>query len=277
MHVTGLFIYPIKSCRGIQLQQAEVTPKGFMWDREFMVVDEKGLFLTQRKHPNLARVNVQIEGDYISLSTDENRVPPLQFQPTSNGKAIEVTVWRSHLRAIDQGDAVAAWFQTVLNTQENFRLVRQSPDDPRFVNPKYALQGNETVSFADGYPFLLVNTASLANLNQRLERAYQNDSQTVPMNRFRPNIIVDTDLPFAEDTWDSIQIDRVIFDLVKPCDRCIIITTNQTTGERNPNREPFKILSSFRSVPKAGILFGENMIPRNTGILKTRDRVEILS
>lgn len=276
MQVSGVFIYPIKSCRGIELEQAEVTPKGFACDREFTIVDETNKFITQRQYPNLAKIIVRLEKDAISLATEEGKIEPLQFKPTLSGKEIEIEIWRDRTVAIDQGDEVANWLQTALNLESNFRLVRQSAQHIRAVNPRYAIQGNEPVSFADGYPFLLVNTASLDELNRRLKESYNDDSQTIPMNRFRPNIIVDTNEPFAEDNWKVVQIGEVIFDLVKPCERCIITTTDQTTGQRNEMREPLNTLSTFRQLNQVGILFGENMIPRNRGTVKIRDRVEIL-
>ncbi|MDY6785474.1 MAG: MOSC domain-containing protein [Cyanobacteriota bacterium] len=273
MNVTGVFIYPIKSCRGIELKEAEVTPKGFAWDREFVIVDEKGKFITQRQYSQLAKVRVCIEKNDIALSLEDDSIQTFQFTPNLGGKQINVEIWRDRVVGIDQGDRVAQWLQLALNLKGDFRLVRYSPYRPRPVNPKYATRKDNSVSFADGYPFLLTNTASLDELNRRLEAAYDGNSQAVPMNRFRPNIVVDGDEPFAEDNWDAIQIGETIFDLVKPCDRCIIITTDQSNGKRNSLQEPLKTLSTFRRFSQAGILFGENMIPRNVGLVRVGDRV----
>lgn len=273
MKVTAVWIYPIKSCRGISLPAAAVTAKGFAWDREFMWVDENGKFITQRQYPDLARVRVQLEGDEIALSLESGSVEPLRFEPTLTGTEIAVQVWRSRTTAIDQGDAAAAWLQAKLGLTADFRLVRQSPQYRRTVNPEYAVEGDDLVSFADGYPFLLANTASLDDLNRRMA----DESQRVPMNRFRPNIVIESDQPFAEDRWRSLQIGEVIFALVKPCDRCIVTTTDQHTGARNLQREPLKTLSTFRQFGRQGILFGENMIPRNTGAVRVGDEVRVLS
>ncbi|MDY7013829.1 MAG: MOSC domain-containing protein [Cyanobacteriota bacterium] len=277
MNVTGVFIYPIKSCRGIALQQAEVTPKGFAWDREFTIVDEGGKFITQRHYPQLAKVRVALERDAIALSLEDDSCESFQFTPQLDGAEIRVEIWRDRVIGIDQGNRVARWLQTALNVTGNFRLVRASPHHPRPVNPKYAVRDGDPVSFADGYPFLLTNTASLDELNRRLEATYNGHAQAVPMNRFRPNIVVNGDEPFAEDRWDAIQIGEVSFDLVKPCDRCIITTTNQFDGERNSQGEPLKTLSTFRSVSQVGILFGENMIPRHVGSIQVGDRAEVLA
>jgi len=273
MKVTEVWIYPIKSCRGISLPEATVTPKGFAGDRELMWVDETGKFITQRQYPDLARVRVQLEGEAIALTLDPETAEPLRFESTLSGTELAVQVWRSRTIAIDQGDEAAAWLQAALGLTENFRLVRQSPQYRRAVNPEYALEEDDSVSFADGYPFLLTNTASLADLNSRID----NESQSVPMNRFRPNIVIESDRPFAEDGWRSLQIGEVVFELVKSCDRCIVTTTDQQTGARNPLREPLKTLSTFRQFGRQGILFGENMIPRNAGIVRVGDDVRVLS
>ncbi len=275
MHVCELAIYPIKACRGISWSTAEVTPKGFLWDREFMITDDSGKFLTQRQYPQLALIEVQIEGETISLSAPS--YPSIEWMTTLTGEEIEVEIWRDRLIAIDQGDPVANWLQSVLKTPQPLRLVRQSPRHIRPVNPNYTTGENAPVSFADGYPFLITNTASLAELNRRLEIAYPDRSQTVPMNRFRPNIVIDSDRPFLEDEWKVLQIGEVVFDLVKPCARCVVTTTDQMTAQRNVLREPLKTLGTFRRFGKAGIMFGENAIPRSTGSLKIGDRVQNLT
>ncbi|MEM9543448.1 MAG: MOSC N-terminal beta barrel domain-containing protein, partial [Cyanobacteria bacterium P01_E01_bin.42] len=272
MHVSELSIYPIKACRGISLEMAEVTPKGFLWDREFMITDRSGKFLTQRQYPQLALIEVKIEEERISLSAPSH--PSLEIPATSEGEEIEVQVWRSHLIAIDRGDRAGHWLQSVLKTPDPLRLVQQTPRHIRAIDPQYATRENAPVSFADGYPFLITNTASLAELNRRLEETYSDPAQIVPMNRFRPNIVIESDRSFAEDEWQVLQIGEVIFDLVKPCDRCIVTTTDQMTGRQNELREPLKTLGTFRRFGQKGIMFGENAIPRTAGWIKIGDRVQ---
>ena len=271
--VSQMWIYPLKSCRGISLTQGQVTPKGFKWDREFMFVDENGKFITQRTYPQLARIQVEITGDYLSLTPEDSDLETLQLQPTLAGKEITVNVWRSHVTAIDQGDEVAHWLQNFLEESKDFRLVRQVPQYPRTVNPKYDIAQDSTVSFADGYPFLLTATASLADLNDRIEKRYKNKQPPFPMTRFRPNIVIETEEPFMEGKYQTIEIGEVTFAVVKPCDRCIITTTDQVTGKRNELQEPLKTLGTFRKFPGKGILFGENLIPRNTGTIKVGEKV----
>ncbi len=277
MNLVELFIYPIKSCSKIALNQAEVTLKGLACDREFMWVDESGQFVTQRTHPQLAKVRVQQLGELIELSVEEGKIEPFHLQPTLTGTSKTVQVWRDQTIAIDQGDEVANWLQKALklDDQSYFRLVRQSPNFIRPVDPNYAVNTDNQVSFADGYPCLLTNTASLAELNRKLTETYPISSQEVPMNRFRPNIVIDTDQPFIEDQWKTILIGEVYFDLVKPCSRCIVTTTDQNIGERNQLKEPLKTLSTFRQQPR-GVMFGLNMIPRNTGTIQVGDSVEVV-
>jgi uncharacterized protein YcbX len=263
MHVSDLYIYPIKSCRGIQLSQAEVTAKGLLWDREMMLVDANGKFITQREYPQLATVSVTITVDNFFLKTSQDS---LTFQPSLTGKKLNVQVWRDQTIAIDQGDEIAQWFERILNIP--CRLVRQSPDYLLAADPQYAGNDHTPVSFADGYPILLTNTASLEDLNQRLV-------EPVPMNRFRPNIVISSDRAFSESSWQKIVIGEITYSLVKPCSRCIMTTIDQETGMENPQKEPLKTLASFRRFP-GGIMFGENVIPETTGIIKVGDPISVI-
>jgi hypothetical protein len=277
MIVSELYIYPIKSCQGIKLDRAEVLEKGFVWDREMMVVTARGKFLTQRQYPQLAKVRVAISEAEITLTLEDNSISALTFTPTTTGNEIEVEIWNDNTIAIDQGDEVARWFNEVLelSRDKQCRLVRQSPQHLRTI-PNYATQSNKSVNFADGYPYLLAATASLAELNQRIVEMHQQPSQAIPMNRFRPNIVIETEEPFIEDTWRKIQIGEVIFNSIKPCSRCIIATIDQQSGSKNELREPLRTLGTFRQFGEQGVLFGEEMIPRNTGTVKVGDRLEVL-
>jgi uncharacterized protein YcbX len=271
MQIEELWIYPLKSCRGIALTEAEVTPKGLAGDREMMIVDTAGKFLTQRDYPQMATLSVQLKGEEVILSVAESKLDSISLKPGLNGQKRPVQVWRDRGIAIDQGDAVAQWLQAALNLSDPVRLVRQTPEHPRFVDPHYAPTGKETVSFADGYPILIANTASLDDLNRRLEATYQNAAQNVPMSRFRPNIVIETHIPFGESEWKQLQIGTIKLALVKPCSRCIVTTTDQHTGIQNRQREPLKTLSTFRQVPQQGILFGENAIPLSLGKIHVGD------
>lgn len=276
MIVSELCIYPFKSCQGIKLKRAEVTPKGFAGDREFMLVTQKGKFLTQRQFPQLAKVQVQISNQKISLSVIDSQVQPLTFQPTLTGTEIEIEIWRDRTIAIDQGNEVAEWFQNFLqlDNQKKCRLVQQSPQHIRPINRNHQTKTQDSVSFADSYPYLLTATASLNELNRRIQEI--ENSGIVTMDRFRPNIVVKTEQSFAEGNWKSIQIGTVKFTLIKPCSRCIITTTNQQTGATNPSKEPLRTLGTFRQFGEQGVLFGEHMIPKNSGIVRVGDPVTVL-
>ena len=276
MIVSELYVYPIKSCQGIRLKQAEVTPKGFLWDREMMIVTRRGKFLTQRQFPQLAKAQITLDGDRISLSTEDNSLPTLTFTPSLEGAEIPVEIWRDNTVAIDQGDEVAAWFHRLLELDKNkeCRLVRQSAI--RKLRHKLSFKEENPVSFADGYPFLLTATASLAELNRRIAEIYQEAAPIISMERFRPNIVVETLTAFEEDNWKVIQLGDIKFAVVKPCSRCIITTIDQKKGTKNALKEPLRTLGSFRQFGDQGVMFGENMVPYRGGILNVGDKLEIL-
>ncbi|MGL5792910.1 MAG: MOSC domain-containing protein [Waterburya sp.] len=278
MIISELCVYPLKSCQGIELQQAQVTNQGFFWDRQMMLVSGSGKFITQRQFPQLAKVKVEIIESNISLRIEDATLPPLTFSPTLTGNLIEVEIWRDRLPAIDQGDAVAQWFQQLLNLEPNkvCRLVRQSPEHLRLLESKYASNQENSLSFADNYPIMLTATASLTELNQRIVEIHQQAKQAIPMNRFRPNIVVETIKPFVEDTWSVIQIGEIRFTVVKPCSRCIITTIDQQQGAKNQLKEPLNTLGTFRQLSEQGVMFGVNMIPQNQGTIQVGDRLEVL-
>lgn len=278
MIVSQLYIYPLKSCQGIELPKVQVTTQGFEQDRAMMLVSSSGKFITQRQFPQLAQVKVEHAEGNLILTTSNNSLPPLIFSPTLIGTKIEVEIWRDRFFAIDQGDLVAQWFRQLLNLDATkyCRLVKQSPDHIRLLETKYPQESRNSLSFADNYPVMLTATASLAELNERIVEIHQQQYQAIPMNRFRPNIIIETIEPFIEDTWSTIQIGEVEFAVVKPCSRCIVTTVDQHQGEKNKLKEPLNTLGTFRQLSEQGVMFGENMIPQNEGIIKVGDRLRVI-
>ncbi|MBA3943366.1 MAG: MOSC domain-containing protein [Herpetosiphonaceae bacterium] len=260
MHVAGLYTYPIKSCRGTALARATLDEHGIRQDRRFMVVTPSGDFLTQRQQPSLALVVPQLADGVLSV--DAPGLPPLVLREHNSGERVHVTIWRDRCVAIDQGDDAASWFTTFLGTA--CRLVWMPDDTVRPVDLEYG-QPNDQVSFADGFPVLLTNEASLDDLNNRLDRP-------LPMDRFRPNIVVAGTNPYAEDQWHHVQIGSVAFAIVKPCVRCAITTTNQQTAERG--LEPLRTLASYHRSEK-GALFGQNLIHRSGGTINVGDAVVV--
>ncbi len=265
MKLTEINIYPIKSTRRIALQEAEVLPRGLSWDRRWMLVDSGGKFVTARKHPRLALVDTQV-GD-TALSVNGPGMPELELPlRPQHGGTVEVEIWRDHCMAVAAGEAADTWFSRYLDMP--VRLVQLTDDLKRGVDPQYGRSGDE-VSFADGFPLLLISEASLEDLNSRLEKP-------VSMRRFRPNVVVSGCGPYAEDDWRRLRIGEVEFEGVKPCSRCIFTTIDPDTGEKDPNMEPLRTLGSYRRRQEGGVYFGRNLIPRSGGVIRVGDDVEVL-
>ncbi len=261
--VSALSIYPIKSCRGIALETARIGPRGFYEDRAYMLVDPLGYFITQREQPRMALITPALNEDG-TLTVKAPGMQEIIITATRTGKMHEVFIWDDTCLAVDQGDAIAEWFSTFLDAP--CRLMRLPQDSTRPVDPRYAISQHDEVGFADGFPFLLITQASLDDLNARLK-------QPIPMNRFRPNIVVQNTAPFAEDTWRSIRIGDINFHIVKPCARCDIPTTDQATAQRG--KEPLKTLSTFRHAVR-GVMFGQNLIHQHEGSVRVGDPVAII-
>lgn len=278
MIVSKLYVYPLKSGQGIELQQAQVQSKGFVGDRLMMLVAGNGRFITQRQFPQLAKIQVTIVGESITLQVVDNTFPSITFISSLNGALIEVEMWRDRFLAIDQGNEVAQWFHQFLNLPGDkvCRLVRQSTAHTRLLAKKYSQEEDLPLSLADNYPVMLTATASLMELNQRIIEIYQQDSQAIPMNRFRPNVVIETVEPFIEDCWKLIQIGEIQFEVAKPCSRCIITTIDQSDGNKNSLKEPLNTLGTFRQLSEQGVMFGVNLIPHNEGIIRIGDRLEVL-
>ncbi len=270
MELSEINIYPIKSLGGISLSESVVEEKGLQYDRRWMLVTENGEFLTQREFPKMATLKVSLENDSLKVVSAENQAVSIPFAPTSNDK-MRVKIWSSKCNAVNYDETINSYFADTLQT--NCKLVGMPEDSRRKVSPFYAVRKfQDVVSFADGYPVLLIGEGSLADLNSKLENP-------IPMNRFRPNLVVKNSDAFAEDTWKKIKIGETIFHLVKPCARCVITTIDQTNGISD-GKEPLKTLATYRLVKRGGeskINFGQNLIAESVGeIIKIGDKVEIL-
>ncbi|MEJ7847050.1 MAG: MOSC N-terminal beta barrel domain-containing protein [Pyrinomonadaceae bacterium] len=265
MILSAISVYPIKSLKGIALSEANVERRGLLYDRRWMLVDEKNKFLTQREFPKMAIIQIAIgEGCLIATVDDLRIVIPLI--PYSEDKT-NVKIWTSSVKAKIYPVKINEWFSQVIGTK--CRLVLMPEETKRMVNPFYAVSKfHDTVSFADGYPFMLIGESSLADLNSRLQTP-------LPMNRFRPNFVISGTEPFAEDSWKKIRIGETVFHVVKPCARCVITTIDQSTGESG-GKEPLKTLSSYRN--KGGkVLFGQNLIAdQPSGTVRLGDKIEII-
>ncbi len=265
--VSGLHIYPVKSCGGVSLPEVALDARGPVGDRRLMVVDADGLFITQRTLPALALIRVGVAGDVLTLSAPGHA--SLSVPLTAPAARRQVQVWGSEVDAVSMGPLAYRWLSDVLGTEAE--LVQMDAQSTRIANPHYAPPDTQ-VSFADAYPLLLISEASLDHLNAKLRSAGLESA--LPMDRFRPNLVVTGTEPHAEDAWRQIRIGDVVLDVVKPCDRCVTTTVDQQTGRTS--KEPLKTLATYRKHDNK-IYFGQNVVHRNLGTLRLGDDVEVLS
>lgn len=255
--------YPVKSTAAESLDCAEVEPRGLRGDRRWMVVDEHGRFVTGRELGALTQIRARIDGDTLRLHTPHG--DGLQTQADTTAARVPVTVWKSRVDALPAQPQADAWLSGLLGRP--LRLVYMDDAAHRAVDPDYAAPG-DTVSFADGYPLLLVTQGSLDALNGRL-------SWPVSMQQFRPNLVVSETLPHAEDDWRRIRVGAIEFDVVKPCVRCVFTTVAPDSGRRDPSGEPLRSLIGYRRTID-GVTFGQNLIPRGVGTIQVGDPVTVL-
>jgi len=249
--VASLHVYPVKSCRGVDVDAFRITETGPEWDRRWMIVTAAdGRFITQRSHPAMARIAVAITGGTLRLASEG--IEPLLVPLAHVGESRRVVVWNDTCLGVDAGDDAADWLAAVLG--EPLRLVRHDPSVPRVANARYAGPDPHAVSFSDGYPVLMISRESLADLNRRLP-------ESVPMERFRPNVVIEGVGAYAEDAMARFHFGPVVLRGVKHCTRCAIPTTDQRSGARDPHQEPLRTLKSYRHdrVLK-GVTFGQNCV-----------------
>lgn len=264
MQVAALYVYPIKSCRGVAVASAQLEARGLAGDRRYMLVDARGRFLTQRQHPRMALIEVGFTPQ--ALRVEAPGMDPFELPRGLRGGAeCEVRVWRDTVTARLAPEEVNLWFSEFLGFACG--LVYMGAEHHRPVMND-AAEFDDEVSFADGAPVLLISTGSLAALNARLERP-------VAMTRFRPNIVVDADPAFAEDSWGRIAVGDAELAVAWPCSRCVLTTIDPATGEPDPEREPLATLETFR---RAGprVMFGQNLIPRRCAQIHVGDPVAVL-
>ncbi len=264
--LTAINVYPVKGLKGIALDQARCTDRGIQNDRRWMVVDPAGVFMSQRSHPKMATVWTDLSDDALLLSAPDEDGVEVPFAPPP-APPMKVQVWNSIVDAIPASREADLWLSNYLEAP--CRLVHLPDDTIRYSNDKYAGSGKR-VGFADGYAYLVISEASLADLNARLA-AKQHPA--LPMNRFRPNLVVSGSDPYAEDRFGEINIGDAAFRGVKPCGRCQVTTTDQSTGEvMGP--EPLLTLASYRDSTEFGQMFGMNMVSMREGMVRVGDRVE---
>jgi len=252
--IAALAVYPVKGCRGLDLSRAQVTPTGLssegIRDREWMVVDPGGRFVTQRESPELAQVRTMARAGRLEILVPGH--PPVA--PVAGAQVRDVEVWGSSVRGHDAGDPCAHALSKHLG--RDVRVVRFDDRLPRPCNPDYVGTSGATTLFSDGYPVLVIGRASLDDLNARLSAL---GLPAMPMNRFRPNLVIEGLEAYDEDHLDTIVAGAVTLKLVKPCTRCEVTTTDQDTARRN--LEPLRTLATYRRDDRlAGVTFGMNAI-----------------
>lgn len=268
----SVHIYPLKGCRAIDLRESVVDPWGLAGDRRWLVVDADYRFFSQREHASMARLVVTYGpgglaglGSGIRVSCD-GFAPLWVPTPGPAAEMLKVSVWSSRVLAAAAGAEADAWFSAYLG--EPARLVYLDDPTRRAVNPDFGMDG-DVVSFADGFPLLVTSTGSLGQLGEWLTAAGE---EPVPMNRFRPNVVLTGFEPWAEDRWRRLRIGSVSFRVAKPCGRCLVTTTDQATGERGT--QPLKMLGARRRFGQA-LVFGQNLIPDSRGLIRVGDPVQI--
>jgi len=264
--ISEILIYPVKSLGAISLSQAEVEERGLRYDRRWLVVDDNNRFVTQRQYPTMALIEVSITENGLQLRhrTRDLGILTVPFQPETFD-LVTVTLWDDQIESVIVNDASNRWLSEALGFSA--RLVYLPDTSPRLADPNYA-PFDANVSFADGYPVLVIGQSSLDDLNTRL-------SEPVSMIRFRPNLVFEGGLPYDEDQWYEFTVGNLTFYGVKPCARCILTTVDPEKGEI-AGKEPIRTLSTYRKRNNK-IFFGQNLMTNQTGTIKIGDEISVLS
>jgi uncharacterized protein YcbX len=264
--ITSLNLYPVKSLRGIPVDEAELTPRGLRHDRRWMLIDDRDRFVTQRDLARLALVSQRLDEHGVRLSADGVHDFHVRFDD-SDGERITTEVWGDACEVIDCGEDVSRWLDDALRHKHSLRLVRMAPGWERPQRHPEVMGAQTRSYFADGAPYLVANQASLDALNTELQ---SRGIPLVPMNRFRPNVVVAGLKPFAEHREALLENDRYALRLCYPCERCVVTTINQDTAERDPDRQPFRTLRDINPMPgrAPAPAFAQNSaLERGTGVV----------
>jgi uncharacterized protein len=268
-----LWIYPVKSCAGIAVDELEIEKQGPRWDRQWMIVDEAGGFVSQRKFPKMAKIKTALIAEGLRLQLgDETAASTIEISAETENQPLSVKVWNSNLLAYIEPESVNHKISEFLG-QKVF-LVRHGSQSFREVQKSGAGLGAE-VRFADGFPFLLTNKKSLEELNSKLKTL-------IPMSRFRSNLVVNFPKAYAEDHWKSLSSSSgLVLEFAKPCSRCVMITIDQKTGEPQGS-EPTAVLAKTRigsllgpNFDEKGIYFGMNLVHRGVGKLVRGESLDL--
>lgn len=254
-------LYPVKSLGGLAVSNAWVEKQGLVFDRRFMLKDRAGNMITARKYPVLVTVRCTLIQDGLVFTAAEQLPFTLKYADLQRQET-EATVWRDTFIAYSTTDAANQWFSQLLGLEVT--LLYCGEQSNRVREPV-----GHSVSFADGYPLLVISQASLDELNRRSPVLHS-------MDQFRTNLVVRSNEPFVEDSWKRIRIGAVEFEIAKPCERCILTTIDVETAEFRPTKEPLRTLSEFRADEQGRVFFGQNLIAKNEGIIQVGDPIEVL-
>jgi uncharacterized protein YcbX len=257
--VSQLYVYPVKSMQGISLEKGELSMRGLRYDRNWMVIDEDGRFLTQRELPKLASIQIQFSDNHLQFTNSKDNSISVSLKGP-RGEEVETEVWGDRCEAYDEGDEVSEWLTQTLGQYKNssLRLVRFKDEFRRHVDEEYLKGEDSHTAFADGFPFLVTTEESLSVLNDRL---IGSGSNPVSMDRFRPNIVINGLEPFQENLIEQLVStdDRYKFGIRKPCKRCKVTTVDQQSGGIANPKEPLRTLTLMETIPgKRGAFFGQN-------------------
>ncbi|MBX2965431.1 MAG: MOSC domain-containing protein [Cyclobacteriaceae bacterium] len=264
LRLSEIWIYPIKSLRGISLEKATVLEKGLASDRRWMLADERNKFITQREHPELALFSVSLADNHIHILHRKNNESVSFSTEVPEENVLQTTIWNDTVTTIEPWPEISAWFTNQLNFR--CKLVHFPESNSRLVDTQYA-NNNENVSLADGYPFLIIGQSSLDDLNKRLQ-------EPLPIRRFRPNFVFTGGEPYEEERWRNFSIGTVEFAGVKNCARCVLTTVDPETGIKG--KEPLLTLSKYRKHDNK-ILFGQNVVLRKPGVVQVGDEISVAS
>jgi len=258
--ISELSIYPLKSAKGVNVDNLDISPRGPAFDRNWMVVNTKNRFVTQRQQPSMCLIETKLIGEQLIINAPN--MPTLKVRHEQEKRCVQV--WGDQVNAYDCGGDASAWLSEFLGI--DCRLVNMPADYHRLVDTDYANK-QETVSFADGFPSLIISQASLNDFNEKLKTS-------ISMAHFRPNIVIDGCPAFAEDHWKVIKVNDITFSLVKPCSRCIIPSIDPVTGKKN--MDIIHALNTHRRRDNA-TYFGQNALHDQTGVISVGDHVEIVA
>lgn len=259
--LSQISVYPVKSISGLSLSAAWMEKQGLLFDRRFMLALADGGMVTARKYPEMVKIRSMLTPDGLIFSAP-NRSSLRVYYHTFQMQPAPAQVWKDSFTAYTTTEEANEWFSAVLGIHVELLFTGEQSNRIRE-------KVGSNVSFADGYPVLVISQGSLDELNRR-------SSEMNSMAQFRPNLVVSGTEPFAEDSWKRIRIGEVEFEAVKPCERCILTTVDVEKGEFRSTKEPLRTLAQFRANEQGGVFFGQNLIAKNEGMIQIGDEIEVL-